>query len=546
MKAFVNSRETLVTEAIDGLLLSSGGKHLTRLDGFPEIKVVLRKSWRKDRVSVISGGGSGHEPAHAGFVGEGMLTAAVCGEMFASPSVDAVLSAIVAVTGRAGCLLIVKNYTGDRLNFGLAAERAKALGHDVRMVIVSDDVALPDLPNPRGIAGTLFVHKIAGALASGGASLDDIHAAASDAAAHIHSLGLSLTNCHIPGSTARHADLADDAAELGLGIHGEPGAATIPFQSADALVKAVADRIDARLAPGDRVALLINSLGGTSPLEMAVVTRALARTDLFKKVELVLGPGAYMTAIDMRGFSFSALVLNEKRKEALLAATEVRLWPLHHDVSHSTAKNVVCPEIAIRREPASEEPAVRTFISSAVRSLEKHADHIDSLDAKVGDGDTGSTLALAARSIGDHIDELPLADGAALLQVIGERLLRSAGGSSGVLLSILFTTGGQAFAQNGSWGSALLAGLEQMKLYGGARLGDRTMIDALEPALLELVGTGSLRKAADAARMGADKTASLTRAGAGRSTYVPEAALKGVADPGAEAAARLFEDLSGI
>ncbi|MEL7127895.1 MAG: dihydroxyacetone kinase subunit DhaK, partial [Pseudomonadota bacterium] len=177
MAQFVNAKDDLVKEAIDGVLAASGGA-LARLDGYPHIKVVYRADWNRANVALISGGGSGHEPAHAGFVGPGMLTAAVCGEVFASPSVEAVLAGILAVTGEAGCLLIVKNYTGDRLNFGLAAERARALGRRVEMVVVDDDIALPHLPQPRGVAGTLFVHKIAGALAESGASLDDVTAAA--------------------------------------------------------------------------------------------------------------------------------------------------------------------------------------------------------------------------------------------------------------------------------------------------------------------------------------------------------------------------------
>jgi dihydroxyacetone kinase len=177
MKQFMNSRESLVTEAIDGLLRTSGGK-LARLDGYPHIRVVVRTDWDRQKVALVSGGGSGHEPSHAGFVGQGMLTAAVCGDVFASPSVDAVLAGILAVTGKAGCLLIVKNYTGDRLNFGLAAERARAFGLKVSMVIVDDDIALPDLPQARGVAGTLFVHKIAGAMAESGADLDTITGAA--------------------------------------------------------------------------------------------------------------------------------------------------------------------------------------------------------------------------------------------------------------------------------------------------------------------------------------------------------------------------------
>src|SRR6056297_4267141 len=173
MTHFVNKKGDIVTEAIDGIIAASGGA-LSRLDGYPHIRVVLRSDWDRSRVALVSGGGSGHEPAHAGFVGAGMLTAAVCGDIFASPSVDAVLAGILAVTGPAGCLLIVKNYTGDRLNFGLAAERARAFGLNVSMVIVDDDIALPHLPQARGLAGTLMVQKIAGALAENGASLEGV------------------------------------------------------------------------------------------------------------------------------------------------------------------------------------------------------------------------------------------------------------------------------------------------------------------------------------------------------------------------------------
>ena len=151
MKHFFNRRENIVTEALDGLLLTSNNGRLARLDSFPDIKVILRADWDKSKVAIISGGGAGHEPSHAGFVGKGMLTAAVSGEIFASPSVDAVLTAIRAVAGEKGALLIVKNYTGDRLNFGLAAEKARAEGFDVEMDIVADDIAIPGINQPRGV-----------------------------------------------------------------------------------------------------------------------------------------------------------------------------------------------------------------------------------------------------------------------------------------------------------------------------------------------------------------------------------------------------------
>lgn len=169
----INAKEDIVQDSLDGIVAASGGR-LVRLDGYPFIRVVLCANWDKSKVALISGGGSGHEPAHAGFVGKDMLAAAICGDVFASPSVDAVLAGILAVTGDAGFVLVVKNYTGDRLNFGLAAERARAFGKKVNMVIVQDDIAIPGLSRPRGVAGTLFVHKIAGALAEAGGSLEAV------------------------------------------------------------------------------------------------------------------------------------------------------------------------------------------------------------------------------------------------------------------------------------------------------------------------------------------------------------------------------------
>jgi triose/dihydroxyacetone kinase / FAD-AMP lyase (cyclizing) len=203
VKHFINERTAIVTEAVELAVLLGGGK-VARLDGHPSIKVVLRTDADPSHVAIVSGGGAGHEPAHAGFVGDGLLTAAVCGEIFASPSVDAVLAAILAVTGDAGCLLIVKSYTGDRLNFGLAAERARALGRAVEMVIVADDVAIPSATRPRGIAGTLFVHKVAGHLARSGASL----AAVKRGAEHVAGAVRSVCRCRrsrSPGSRARRA-----------------------------------------------------------------------------------------------------------------------------------------------------------------------------------------------------------------------------------------------------------------------------------------------------------------------------------------------------
>ncbi|RWH33320.1 MAG: dihydroxyacetone kinase subunit DhaK, partial [Mesorhizobium sp.] len=325
MKHFFNRKDSIVTEALDGYLATAGSGALARLDGYPEIKVVLRADWDKAKVSVVSGGGAGHEPSHAGFVGAGMLTAAVSGEIFASPSVEAVLAAIRATTGPAGCLLIVKNYTGDRLNFGLAAEKARAEGFAVDMVIVGDDIALPDIAQPRGIAGTLFVHKIAGHLSESGHDLASVAAAARAAAKDIVSLGISLSSCSIPGQTHEDRFGAGDG-ELGLGIHGEPGVERITLQSASALVAIMADRLAARLDAGSRYALLINNLGSVPPLEMSLIANAVLASPLAKAVTLTIGPGHLMTALNMNGFSLSLIRLEAEREAALLAPVGPHAW----------------------------------------------------------------------------------------------------------------------------------------------------------------------------------------------------------------------------
>ncbi|TPL84299.1 dihydroxyacetone kinase subunit DhaK [Mesorhizobium sp. B2-3-12] len=537
MKHFFNRRETIVTEALDGLLRTIGSADLARLDGYPEIKVVLRADWDKTKVSVVSGGGAGHEPSHAGFVGKGMLTAAVSGEIFASPSVEAVLAGIRAVTGPAGCLLIVKNYTGDRLNFGLAAEKARAEGFAVEMVIVADDIALPDIAQPRGVAGTLFVHKIAGHLSETGRDLAEIAAAARAAAKDIVSLGMSLSSCSIPGQPHEDRFGADDG-ELGLGIHGEPGVERIAVQSADKLVAIMAERLAVRLDPKASHALLINNLGSVPPLEMSLVANAVLASPLARTVKLVIGPGPLMTALNMNGFSLSLTKLDAAREAALLAPVGPHAW--------MPAKPVVAPSVVPMAKPAhegaarkaSQDASTRRLIVTVCEKLISLEAALNGLDAKAGDGDTGSTVATGARSILERLDTLPLADPAATLGAIGDLLSASMGGSSGVLLSIFFTAAAQALGSGATITKALLAGLERMTFYGGAKPGDRTMVDALEPALKALDAKG-LEEAARAARRGAEATAAMEKAKAGRSAYVG-AKLQGVVDPGAHAVAEVF------
>ncbi|MGR3803262.1 MAG: dihydroxyacetone kinase subunit DhaK [Marinibacterium profundimaris] len=539
MTQFINTRETLVTEAIDGTLRTGGGR-LARLDGYPHVKVVLRTDWDKSKVALVSGGGSGHEPAHAGFVGQGMLTAAVCGEVFASPSVDAVLAGILAVTGKAGCLLIVKNYTGDRLNFGLAAERARAQGLKVAMVIVDDDVALPDLPQARGVAGTLFVHKIAGALADQGADLETVEKAAQRVIGGVVSIGMSLDTCTIPGSP-KEARIGPGKAELGLGIHGEAGVEQVDFSTAADAMEMVVDRLAPKLGPGPHVALL-NNLGGATPLEMAVLAEELLGSRIGSQVRWMVGPAPMMTSLDMQGFSVSLMPVSQADEAALSAPAAPWAWPGCLSVGPVAVLPLPDGLSPIQPMP-SASPETRAFIESCCRRLIAAEAELNALDAKSGDGDTGSTLATAARALIGALDRLPLADLTQLYRAIGLELSQTMGGSSGVLLAIFFAAAGDASASGRDAIGALSGGLERVMQVGGARPGDRTMIDALAPALEALPqGFGP---AAQAARCGADHTATITRARAGRASYVGQDKLAGHNDPGAEAVARLFEHLAG-
>ena len=544
MKHFINEKDDLVREALTGLLLLSPA--LARLDGFPATKVVLRTDWDRSKVALVSGGGAGHEPAHAGFVGLGMLTAAVSGEVFASPSVDAVLAAILAVTGEPGCLVIVKSYTGDRLNFGLACESARALGKKVEMVIVSDDVALPDAVHPRGVAGTLFVHKVAGHLAERGADLATVTAAASRVAGSVASIGIALSSCTIPGRPAEER-MTPHEAELGLGIHGEPGVSKIPLAPARELV----DAMLARLAPSfadhaDRFAMLVNGLGGVPNIEMSVVVKCALESELGARTDVVVGPASLMTSLDMKGFSLSLLPLDPDTREALLSEVGPVAWPRASLVNRTSVLLPLPQALARLTFPASAHPRTQKALETICRTLVDAAPTLDALDARIGDGDTGTTLATAARTLLAQLPSLPLAEPASLLHAISSQLSLVMGGSSGVLLSIFTGAAGSASSAGATLPRALLAGAARVQEVGGASLGDRTMLDALLPALSALDLGKDLSEVAQCARRGAADTGAMTTAKAGRASYLGADSLRDVMDPGAAAVALVFEALARL
>jgi len=535
MKFFINDPKNVVNDGINGLLTDP---RLTRLDNFPEIRVVLRSTINKNKVSVISGGGSGHEPTHAGFVGKGMLTAAVCGDIFASPSVDAVLSAIIATTGDAGCLLVIKNYTGDRLNFGLAAEQARDMGYRVETVIVGDDISLGENVEQRGLAGTLFVHKAAGYLAEKGESLENVKDLAQKVAQQSYSIGLSLEEGQ-KFQNPEKSRLGESEVELGLGIHGEPGVETIEMNTADSLMSKALKTLKQYISQEKKYAVLLNNLGSVTPLEMNILLDSIHKSYLADSIKLLVGPATLMSSLNMKGFSISVVALDAEIEEALTASADPKAWSIRHYGKSETVPGPELPEM-LPFEP-SENDNYDRIIEAITDALISAKEELNAIDEKVGDGDAGSTFAAGAKKLKELKHQLPLADTGALFTSIGRILARETGGSSGVLLSILFTRAGSSYKEDNNLGKALVEGLEKMKEFGGAREGQRTMIDAMQPAFKALSEDQSLEVATEKARGGADKTKEITKTDFGRSSYLGEKSLKGIPDPGAEAVARVFE-----
>ncbi|WP_110641743.1 dihydroxyacetone kinase subunit DhaK [Salinicola sp. CPA57] len=538
-------------DVVDDILYASAATAPLRVaEPDSGLRILVRSDWDKHaqgrrQVAVLSGGGAGHEPAHAGYIGEGMLTGAISGSLFASPSVEAVLAAIREVCGDAGCLLVVKNYTGDRLNFGLAAERARSEGLNVAMVIVADDVAIEHAPQPRGIAGTLLVHKLSGYLAGQETPLDTIRERAGALCRQMASLGMALSAAAQPGQ-----DAAARAPELGLGIHNETGTREVDPKSADDAMTLVLDPLRNALADrqldGPWIAML-NDLGSCSTQEMGVLAASLLRQLGIDQVAHLIGPAPLMTSLDMHGFSLTLLPAEDDIVIALAAPTSAPGWPGLRAIqtpAHFLPDTHQDHEALVENAP--QDASTSAALERIIDALRQSRKELDALDARSGDGDAGASMQSGADAIARALQAGRL-NTAALPQLfagIGQLLSRDMGGSSGVLLSILMTAAGASLDRRGELAKALAEGVEKMQAYGGARLGDRTMLDALIPAIESLQRGESLIQAAQAARDGAQATAALTHANAGRSAYVPESALKGVVDPGAEAVARVFEALS--
>lgn len=582
-KKLMNQPADVVQQAVEGMLLTNS--NLAVIAG---CNVLVRKDiaeCKLCRVALISGGGSGHEPAHGGYIGKGMLTAAVLGNVFASPSVSQILAAIRTATGPMGTLLIVKNYTGDRLNFGMAMERAKAEGLEVRMVIVADDCALPEgkgITGGRGVAGTVFVHKVAGACAEAGASLDEVHAAALSAAQSMGSMGVALTTCTVPGCPP--STRLDDPTkyEVGLGIHGEPGREVREFVPggdhgdtvAETLVSAVVER--KRFASGQEegqaqpVAVMINNLGSLPLIEMYIVARHVVKCLASRGLAAVrVYVGSFMTALEMSGLSLTVMPASSAVLAALDAPTLAPAWVPASLLSPTpTMHTLPAPVGSTDGDAVSSGPAKRggrpcpgaLAVAAAVcRIIIESEPELTRCDAICGDGDCGIVMKAGALRVSEGLVTpgaalvSPEADSAMLCNALADLISASMGGTSGALLELFFRAAANTLARSAGaaaeaeaeWASALQAGVEAMMFYGGASVGMRTMLDALVPACAALSAGATATEAARAAERGMQETKSMGSL-AGRSNYVNEELMQGVPDPGALAVALAFKAAAGV
>jgi dihydroxyacetone kinase len=581
-KKILNDAATSVDEFLEGLLL----QYPNTLAKLQNHHVVLSSHISKTKVHLISGGGSGHEPSHAGWIdGNGMLSAAVCGGIFASPSVHSIVAAIRAVANDTGVLLVIKNYTGDRLNFGMAAEKAIQEGVLVEMVVVADDCAMArtkGITGARGLAGTVLVHKIAGAAAAAGKTLKEVAKIAKDVCSLTGTLGVSLDTVTVPGAEKVNDRLNDETIEIGLGIHGEAGLTQSPLKTADELAESMIETIQQYgrtlddgsivpfIKPGDDICLLINNLGGTSNFEMGILARS-----CIKRLEVstygvtcsrVL-VGQYMTSFEMHGASIT--IMNVTGRKDLLeffdAKTTAPAWvncdvwtggesrPSSHEVPEKLPNQSVVEFNLPDLEGLSDFASTAKQLATAAAEKLAESEHLlTKYDTIVGDGDCGITMKRGATEVLERINQgtILLEHPVTMFDSLANAVSASMGGTSGILVEIMFRKISSTLSKQGKIGFAEMsiafqAGVDAVCLYGGASVGSRTMLDALVPAATELVVSNSLKKAAIKARAGADGTADIKVANAGRSNYLSEETLAGTPDPGAIAVAIVLESLAG-
>ncbi|KAJ9132154.1 Dihydroxyacetone kinase [Pleurostoma richardsiae] len=557
-----NSADGLVDKSLRGLISYNPSLGLN-----PANRVVFDSRHDKSKISIISGGGSGHEPAWSGYVGQNMLTASVAGDIFASPSTSQILAAIETVPSDTGVLLVVTNYTGDCLHFGLANEKALQLGHRCRMIICGDDVAVGRkhgrLVGRRGLAGQICVLKILGGAAGAGIdSLDNLYDLGSAVSGQIVSIAATLDHCHVPGR-GDHSNLGPDEVEIGTGPHNEPGYKKLsPVPSSESLVQQLLsylldqsdpERAFARFGAGDEVVLLVNNFGGISYLEIGAlvdeVLEQLHKDWAIEPIRVFTGviesslnaPAITLSLVNITAASKACSFSTEQIKTFLDAKTDTHWESMVGSQSRRTGRQLnitaVSPLVKNKAEIKFEQATrvdislMRRMLLAACKAVIEAEPELTRWDTVMGDGDCGETLKTGALNILDRLESPEMTHCDSVLMVLQEIeavVERKMGGTLGGILGIFLvalTNGvrseaasGRASIASSLWGPALSSAIAHLEAYTKARVGDRTVMDVLIP-FSEAMVLGDFNQAVAAAVKGAEITKTL-RPKLGRATYV--------------------------
>jgi dihydroxyacetone kinase len=582
MKKIINRPETVVIEMCNGIVSAH-----PELKFIEKYRVITKKETNKNKVSLISGGGCGHEPAHAGFVGKGMLDAAVCGDIFASPSQIQVYQAIKETASDKGTLLIIKNYSGDMMNFKNAADLAREDGIEVDYVIVDDDIAVQDslyTVGRRGVAGTVLVHKIAGAIAEQGKSLQEVKKVAQKAVQNVRSIGFALSSCTVPAKGTPTFAIGEDEMEYGVGIHGEPGIKREKIVTADELanrmVAALLEDMKLKESAEEEVALLVNGFGSTPLQELYLFSNSVTRELWQKNIKINRTfLGNYMTSIDMLGASVSIMKLDNQLKELLSCKSDTPAFKVDGPVERIryidlAAMSEEAKNVSYQAE-TNEACAVvlnnRISLDNMIYIVDKMSECIIKnevlfceLDSHAGDGDFGMSIAKGfkqlkrewkeiiennTQSIGNFLDACSLV------------IMQYCGGASGPIWGSAFRSAGKCTDDKNELSISEFADMMHMAVKGiqstgersfgrGAVVGDKTLIDALIPCADSWTESATNRNnaktafvnAAKAAMAGAKETEKIV-ARMGRAGNVGERSL-GYPDAGAYALGLIFSEIA--
>ncbi|KMY45744.1 hypothetical protein AC622_17320 [Bacillus sp. FJAT-27916] len=580
MKKIINKPEDLVIEMGYGLALAHPELEFLKKD-----KIIKKKQINESKVSLISGGGSGHEPAHAGFVGKGMLDAAICGDVFASPSQIQVYQGIKAAAGQKGVLMIIKNYSGDMMNFKNGAALAEEDGIQVEYVKVADDMAVEDSlysVGRRGVAGTVLVHKIAGAAAEEGRDLQSVKEAAEKAAANVRSIGFALTSCTVPAKGTPTFTLGEDEMEYGVGIHGEPGIRREKMISADELAERMTSDLLRDLGIDENtkeLAILVNGFGATPLQELYLLNHSVIR-ELHQRGIKVYRTfvGNYMTSIDMAGASLTFMKLDDELKQLLSSPcsapafrvdgpVELVDYILNSDFSEEKAVSFeveTSEEKAVINDEALSLDNIIYLVDKMSEVIIKNEIPFCELDSHAGDGDFGMSVAKGFKQLKrewNTILEQETLSIESFLDSSSMVIMEYCGGASGPIWGSAFRAAGKAAAGKKQltveeFAEMLQAALKGIQATGersfgrGAVVGDKTLVDAFAPCVDSWMMSAkanedfktAFEKGAAAAVAGAEYTKEIV-ARMGRAGTVGDRSL-GHPDAGAHALGIIFTELA--